>query len=149
MRVWPTAPANRSARRDGVGWALTGAITILGPLLARFAQLEANRKPPLSWWEQQPIATTALGLGIAYLEMKDPEAAVAPLEKAGSILERLLEQAPSVARRQQWARARTALAKALCPHEDTTKGCARAKTLEKDALSWYEQAGPGYEHHLR
>ena len=118
----------------------------------------ARQSGPTPWWSQRPIGEAALGLGLVHLARGEHAAAVAPLERALTILERATAHTPNITTRQHLARGRAALARALCPVDgrstsapttDTPSPCDRAAALREQARAWYTDGGPSYTHRLR
>ena len=113
------------------------------PLQAVLDQLRAAAIS--GWWIDRQAAQALLGLGESALALGRRDQAVAALEQALPLFERVVEKNANLVQQRGLARARVALAMALQPDAATR---VRSSDLVARAEQWYRQAGEGYEQRL-
>jgi uncharacterized protein HemY len=102
-------------------------------------EFAATKEKDTNWWDRLTGVNAFLAAATAYEKLGKPERAVAVLKRALVIFEdpKINRSASYIARRL--AHTRAMLAKLLVKSEPET-----AKSLAKEALLWYRQAG-GYD----
>ena len=103
-----------------------------------------------SWWHDRQAAQAWLGLGESELAGGRREQAVAALEQALPLFERVVDVNENLVQRRGLARTRAALAMALQVGGRASDAATRARSdaLMTAAEQWYRQAGAGYEPRL-
>jgi tetratricopeptide (TPR) repeat protein/predicted Ser/Thr protein kinase len=112
------------------------------PLREAVAEVAAVAAP--GWGLERQAAQAWLGLGESALALGQPREAVAALEQALPVFERVAENNYNMLQQRGLARTRALLGMTLSPGRDGATR-ERVRTLVDQAEQWYRAAGEGYE----
>jgi tetratricopeptide (TPR) repeat protein len=149
------APTDNAYQQDTAFMASARAALLRGrarAALAEFAEARARLPTsPETWWLEKAVGDAELGAGQSHLALGEHRAAIAALERACAIFEKVVGISYNAEYRHRLAATRWALARALWaergsdtgPADTPDKHARRARVVEhaRNAATWYQASG--------